>query len=240
MRKISKKQIWICLAAASLTLLGLLSGCGKKSSDIVKDIQDRGTVRVALCENSSLTQEKDLITKIAGALAVTPEYVKAADQTEAVNLVKEGSADIAVGMIPKSRGAEEGTALTVSYASNSYYVVTRRGDYSNSLAAYAGRNLSVSSDAKTFQIPSGSEGNMPVQTFFSSPQDTMNALKSGDTDGYVCHLDEAVRLAGSDDALQFQNLLAVEAEQYVMVIKKETGRFLGGINSVVDEAAKTK
>ena len=245
MKKSGTKSAWRCLVMGGLLAAGVLAGCSRGTGGAVKEIQSRGVFRAAVCDTSSLArgengsysgEEPELIKKIGDALSVETEYLPAADQAAAEAMVQDGTADVAVGMIQKSGGAGEGLALSVPYGSDSYYVMTRRGDYSNSPLAFAGRNLGVAPADTSILSGMGSGTDAPVTRVLASGGEAAAALKSGAIDGYVCRLEEAVRLSGADEALQFQNLLNVEKAEYVLAVREKEDTLLRGINTIISDA----
>lgn len=239
-----KKNRIIILTAASLSAV-LLSGCGSKKADAVSEITASGTLRVAVCtEGNSLTrkegddyigQEPLLAETIAGALGVKTEFLPAADREEAKALVGNSEADIAIGMIPATTSLDDTYDVSIPYSSGKFYVMTRRGDYSDCPAAFTGKTLGRAGEIDSSSL--GWTGSVQdVNTVsYSEGKQGLQALEDGTIDGYVCRLAEGLSLQKGNRRVQIQNLKNAPAEEYVVVMKSGNSKLKQGINAIIDQ-----
>lgn len=220
----------LCLCILYLCIL-VLAGCGRKEADCVERIQASGSFPVAVCHASE--EELALVEQIAQALGAQAESVEAESPEAARDLVAEGGADLAIGRIPDTLDPGEVCGMSVSYAQGKLYVLTRRGDYSNSPAAFAGRRLGVPQEMEglTGGWPTDTEG--PELVWYTQDDQGMKALAEGTIDGYVCRLDQGLKLLEGDSRIQMQNLKSVLPEQYVILARKGDAHLLQGINSII-------
>ena len=225
------------MTKTQVLLLGLvflalgLAGCGGQKADRVDQIQAAGTFPVALW--GATQEDLALMEEIAQGLGARAEPLEAESPEEAREMVADGRADFAIGRIPDTLDIGDVCGRSLSYAQGKLYVLTRRGDYSDCPAAFAGRSLGVPSELKglTGGWPSGVDG--PELVWYTREDQGMKALAEGTIDGYVCRLDQGLRLLKEDSRIQMQNLQAVAPEQYVILVRREDARLMQGINSII-------
>lgn len=229
------------LAAAVL----IASGCGKKTSASgVNAIRKAGKLVAAVrtTDNPLFVQngesysgtEAELVGQIASQLNVTAEYVPADSAEAAADILAQGKADIALGMIPAARTFKPEPARSQAYAQGPLFVLTRAGDYSDSPAAFKGRKLGIgpelADEASSF---AAKDSGISLVTLDGNA-DAAAALTAGTVDGYVCRKGEGLRLLAGPEKLQMQNLLNTKAEQYVILTKAENKSLIGGINALIE------
>lgn len=228
-------------AAAAVGIAGisafLLAGCGGSGKDAVKRIKKAGVVNIVVyrepdTETELGKRESELMETIASGLGVSPEYVKAEDMEEVQSLLLDGTADLAIGKIPDSTEISEKLETSDPYADSALYVVTRRGDYSDSPAAFSGRILAFTEELPetAFSWAGDVKDLTPVYIDETSVEAGLSQKK---IDGYVCTVTEAKELADEDGKIQYQNLIGVQSPQYVILTKKSDSSLLTGINTII-------
>lgn len=235
-------------AAAVVGIAGisaaLLTGCGGSGKDAVKRIKKAGVVNIAVyrepdAETTIGKRESELMETIASGLGVSPEYVKAESIEEVQNLLLDGTADFAIGGIPDATEISDKLERSDPYADSDLYVVTRRGDYSDSPAAFSGRTL-----AFTEELPEAAfswAGDVKDLTPVYIDETSVGAgLSQKKIDGYVCTVAEAKALSDLNGQIQYQNLIGVQSPGYVILTKKSDGSLLSGINTIIGMDAESQ
>lgn len=218
-----------------LLLIGVfafgLMGCAKKE-DPINRIKNAGELKVA-----SWKQDQDgtrLCSNIAESLGVSVSYVEVQDAKEALNMVEEKTADLAIGGIVTDQDLASDLSMSEPYIQEPWYVVTLRGDYSDSIAAFEGRILAVTHEVpdQAFRWTSeisdvdfvGVSGDMVEAAL------TQNALH-----GYLCLESEAVKLAAASDKIQVQNLIGGKPLTYGVVTRSEDSQLKAVIETEIEQ-----
>lgn len=228
-------------AAAAAGIAGmsaiLLAGCGRSGKDAVKRISKAGVVSVVIYQEPDTEtelgkREDELAATIASGLGVSLEYVKAESAEEVQSFLLDGTADLAIGGIPDTMEISDKLAMSDTYAYSDLYVVTRRGDYSDSPAAFSGRTL-----AFTEKLPESSvswAGDVEdLKPVYIDEASVAAGLSQEKIDGYVCAITEAKALADLNGDVQYQNLIGVQSPGYVILTKKSDSNLLAGINTII-------
>lgn len=240
-RKKENKKRAVAVIAGMLLGISALSGC-KGSSDAVSKIQAAGSLQVAVCtqNNPYITlengqaegEEAELVKAIATALGVEANFTPVNTVEEAKEMVETQEADLALGMITDQTDTKDTLALSNPYEEGRLYVLTQRGDYSDSPAAFADRSVGVVEQMEASSVSSFQNESQVYQ--YPSFEEAVRALKEGIVDGVLCHLDEGIQQL-SDASLQMQNVKNVSSESYVLVARKGETRLLSGINTIIGQ-----
>jgi ABC-type amino acid transport substrate-binding protein len=247
------KKKWfrnVCLGMGLLMAASFGAGCSRKSSgenDSLAEIRSAGTIKIALYSIGEKDTDADgnriydlkLADYIAKAIGVSAEYTEFADLDEISKKLESGEVSLALGRIPDYGSYGENITATSPYASEKLYMVTRRGDYSDSTAAFTGRTVGI-----TAKIPD--EGfqwlleHEDVNTGRIGISDVVRALDSGSIDGYLCTKEEADELAAETDHVQVQSFTGEDPLSYVMLVKSGGDRLLSGINTIISQGLPTE
>lgn len=241
MRKNKWRQILFLAAAAAL-----LSGCGSK--DTIKSVKKAGVLRVAVYGEESGTPvseaEEQMLNTLAEKLGASIDKLPAETPEEAASLIERGEADIAVGSLTEEASSGRQCAATAAYASEPVLVVTRRGDYSDCIAAFEGRGLGaqpqLSGTAETLEAD---QKERSIDTSIDE-EEAASRLKAGSMDGYICLRSTAEHLIETDgDVLQAQMLIAAEPQEYCALVPAKDRKFRQGVNQIIqmmDEPEETQ
>lgn len=239
------KGLALCLVSAMV-----LTACGSASGkDVISAVRKAGVLNVAIVtEDNPLTvtdgssytgTEPELVQKIADALKVKVNYIPSNTGTDATAMLSSGQADMAIGRIPDSMENPNKYGVSDSYASARLYVITATGDYSDSPAAFKGRTLGTlaESGASGNSWSAGVDG-LKVVTV-ASGEKAAASIREKTLDGYVCHLEEGLKLIQDNSAVQMQNFQNTRADSFVIMTRPDTA-FLAGINTIIRTAAGGK
>ncbi len=239
------KRKTICFLSGIMLSALLLGGCGGKKQTTIKRIQSAGVMNIAVCNADhkwkTLEQtEESLLNRVSAFLGAEGNVIFTDTPEEAFAKLSSGEADIAIGAITgetvMSSAESKSISASDSYLQSRIFVVTKRGDYSDCVAAFEDRSLAVSqelvNDQSSFALAGISTGKMT-----ETATDNISAsLLGGSVDGFICTRGEAEYLLSSaGGSLQAQVLTDQDPQQYVAVVSNGDSQFLSGINSVVSE-----
>ncbi len=209
----------------------------------VQAIRKAGVLRAAVPVESRLEEhpednltaaEKDLLQTIADQLGVEVEYAGAYEPQGTLAMVVNREANLAVGSltagsVPKNYAGK--VSGSQPYDTESLYVVTRKGDYSDSRAAFAGRVVrqSPSLSKAGFEVFSGEE-----QTVDScSAENAYGMLKDHYLEGWFCTKKEAAEILAMGKDVQGQLLSGEEGLAFVIITAPQSRDLLSGINQII-------
>lgn len=231
---------WKLLLAAGILLLGA-GGCSGKKADEVETIKTAGELRVAIVNTDSQYTslengipagvEPELSAYIAEALGVEVRY-QILEKAGALEAVKSGEADIAIGSIHNSGGMSDNYQISTPYAKGFFYAVTKRGDFVSSIGALeasvvgADRNLDEGTRSQLY----GAEG-ISISDY-TSVENAAKDIEDGTIRAYICYENQAKELL-KIPGLQVQNIINLEPEEFVIAAPKESQTLISGINSLI-------
>lgn len=219
-----KKRLLLLAGFVAVSIMG----CAKKE-DPLSRIQNAGELKVAVWKQGEA--EENLCSSVAEALGVSVSYVDAESAEEALNLVEEEQADLAIGGIVTDQEISKDLSMSKNYFQQPWYVVTLRGDYSDSLAAFEGRTLAVTNEVPDQAFRWTSE--ISNVNFVGISTDMVEtALVQNALHGYICLEKEAVTLAASSADVQAQNLTGGKVLAYSAVTRSADRR----LKAVIEEA----
>ncbi|KMW09491.1 transporter substrate-binding domain-containing protein [Enterocloster citroniae] len=239
MKKNHRWRFLAALLAAGMVLT--IGGCSGKKNDRVSQIRESGAFRVAIVNTDSrytgfrgetpVGIEPELCDMIAQALGVTTEY-QVMSRSQALQAVNEGQADIAVGCINATGRLDDEYQISTPYGKGFFYAVTKAGDYAMTVGALEDSLVGVDSgmDEETRAQLYQAKG-ISVQDY-ENLQDAAADIKDGTIRAYICYEAQAKELA-LDSELQVQNLMNLDAEEFVIVAGKESQTLISGIDIIV-------
>lgn len=208
-----------------------LMGCAKKE-DPLSRIQNAGELKAAVWKQGDA--EENLCSSVAEALGVSVSYVDAESADEAMNLVEEGQADLAIGGIVADQEISKDLSMSGTYLEQPWYVVTLRGDYSDSVAAFEGRTLAVTHEVPDQAFRWASE--ISNVEFVGISADMVEAgLSQNVLHGYICLEQEAVSMAAASADVQVQRLTGAKTLAYSAVTRTSDARLKAVIEEVIGQ-----
>ena len=214
-----------------------------RQSGGVQAIRRAGVLRAAVVAGSRIEEhpeerltekEAGLVRDIADQLGVEIEYVSAADAEDALVMVRDKNADLAVGSITAgsvSKTMASRVALSRAYDTQTLCAVTRRGDYSDSTKAFEGRKIFVSPSVKSagFEpFPEAKQGTDSV-----SVKDAYEMLGDHYLEGYICTAREAVEITAMGKDVQSQLMSGEDGLSFTMATASAGRELLTGINQII-------
>ena len=241
-----KKRLAVRTVLALVLVLafpGGITGCRKKQDNEIEAIRKAGVLQVAIVETGSrftrkegetvVGQEPDLAEYIADTLGVKPSY-QVCSREEVLQKLDQGEADIALGCINGTNSLAADYQISTPYARGNIYAVTKTGDYVLTTGAFEDSSLGVEKglDEETRSALYAAEG-IRI-TDFSSVQDAANAVKEESIRAYICH-EEQAKVLLADPALQVQNIVNLEPEEFVIAAPKSSQTLVNGINTLIQQ-----
>ena len=239
MKKNHRWRFRTALLTAGIVLT--VGGCSVKKDDQVNQIKESGVFRVAIVNTDSrytrfsgetpVGIEPELCDTIAQALGVTTDY-QVMSRSQALQAVNEGQADIAVGCINATGRLDDEYQISTPYGKGFFYAVTKAGDYAMTVGALEDSSVGVDFglDEETRSQLYQATG-ISVQDY-EDLRDAAAAIKAGTIRAYICYEAQAKELA-LDSELQVQNLMNLDAEEFVIVAGKESQTLINGIDIIV-------
>lgn len=232
MQKIKWKQILLLAGAAAM-----LSACG--GMDTVKTVKKAGVLRVAVYEEKNADSQNAkagdrLLEILSETLGADIEKAQAETPEEAASMVEDGEADIAIGSLTEEASSGRKCDATDSYAEEPVLLVTRRGDYSDCVAAFEGRTLGAQpSLAGEAEILTADQEEISVDSSVEA-EEAASKLKQGNLDGYICLRGTAEKLIEENgDLLQAQSLISAEPQEYCALVPAKDRKFRQGVNQMI-------
>ena len=232
--------IWTAAAAAALCMAGCSGGGEKKET--VSAVAD-GVLTVGIVNGGDIFASKEgdtysgiepmLVNALGDALDVTVEYVEVSGTQELLQLLDAGTVDAAVGRIAENDAYSQRYLSTRNYGKKGLYLVTRRNDYTVSLAGFSQMNVGI-----TQAVPSNLRVEIPGL-------EDVNVSEYPDTAGIpaglaeeviaaaVCTEREALGLLSED--VQVQELLGGPREAYVVLFPLGQEELAGYMNQVISQ-----
>lgn len=187
-----------------------ITGCKKKDSGLDR-IKNAGELKVAVYKQDAKSEE--LCSRVAQNLGVTVTYLQASSQTEALEQLSGDQADMVMGELVETQPLQDGLTMSDPYLLQNWYVVTARGDYSDSMTGFKDRIVALSDE-----VPDEGfrwSGDVTNVNFVGVQSDKVAAALEQDAlDGYVCLEDEAVRITDTSSDVQMQRLRGVDPVGY--------------------------
>ena len=223
----------------AVTILFRVHNAGKTGG--IQAIRRAGVLRVSVPSGSrteekpeSVLSEKEagLIRDIADQLGVETEFLAAADAEGALSMVRDGKAHLAVGSltagsVPEAMAGK--VALSRAYETQALCAVTRRGDYSDSTAAFRDRKVYLSPTAKRAGFEPFPNAEEPTDSVEISGAYEM--LGNHYLDSYLCTAAEAEKITALGKDIQSQLMPGEEGLNFVMAAADRA--LLDGVDQII-------
>lgn len=226
------KRLLLLAGFAAVSVMG----CAKKE-DPLSRIQNAGELKVAVWKQGEA--EEKLCSSVAQNLGVSVSYVEAENADEALSLVEEAQADLAIGGIVTDQEIGKDLSMSAAYLEQPWYVVTLRGDYSDSVAAFEGRILAVTHEVPDQAFRWTSEISN-VDFVGISTDMVAAALDQNALQGYICLEKEAVAQAESSADVQVQRLTGGTPLTYGAVTRSADHRLKAVIEDAIGQQESLK
>ena len=223
----------------AVTILIRVHNAGQ--TGVIQSIRREGVLRVSVPAGSqadenpeSVLSEKEagLVRDIADQLGAEVEFLAAADAEAALSMVRSGNAHLAVGSltagsVPEAMAGK--VALSRAYDTQALCAVTRRGDYSDSTAAFRDRRVYLSPAAKRAGFEPFPDTEEPTESVGISGAYEM--LGNHFLDSYLCTAAEAEMITALGKDIQSQLMPGEEGLNFVMAAADRV--LLDGIDQII-------
>ena len=216
-----------------------LSACGSK--DGTKAIKKSGILKVAVSKGGSGLLEKEgdaysgleaeLAKSIADQFSLQIEYIEAATPEEALKCLNDHTADMAIGSIEDNASLHSSYGITSPYARGQLYMVTARGNFSNSVASVTGEATGVSPELSSQSQLALSTLDQEQLKHYTSREQGLEAVEAGSIQAYFCYEGEAKEIIGAEDTFQAQSVCDAEPVSYVIVTDEANEELLDGMET---------
>lgn len=218
-----------------------IGGCSGKKDDQISQIKESGVFRVAIVNTDSrytsfsgetpVGIEPELCDMIADALEVTTDY-QVMSRSQALQAVSDGQADIAVGCMNATGRLADEYQVSTPYGKGFFYAVTKAGDYAMTVGALENSSVGVDSGLDEETRSQLYQASGISLRDYESIQDAAEDVKNGTIRAYICYENQAKELALNSE-LQVQNLMNLQAEEFVIVTGKDSQKLINGIDIMI-------
>lgn len=219
------KRIAILILAALL----LLSGCAEQTpAALLKS----GKLRAAI--TSELENSQEIAEYIAEKMNA-PLEISRTDRETALEMLANGSADIAVGGFSETNDPGLNFLMTLPVAENKVYIVCGGNLSATSIVDLTGRVCGASAELSESVLRGlltvAADGTLVCNNAKSAAE----MLAAGDIDAYVCFEDEALELLSGNKKLRCCIPADIEPERYSVLVQKNKTELFGAVNGIVGE-----
>lgn len=218
------KKLVLLVSATAL----LLTGCGAKEEALLPG----GRLRAAV--TSELDAPEETAGQIAQALGAFLE-ICSADRYTAMEMLSNGSADIAIGEFSESDDPGLSFLMTLPIAENGIYVICGGDLAVTSQADLAGKIVGASDRLPESILRSLASIAADQELVCGDAGTAAELLGSGDMNAYVCFEDEALELLAGNNELRSCIPADIPAERYGILVSKSRPELFGAVNGIVGE-----
>lgn len=218
----------IAMLAAVLLSAVMLSGCSVEDTSADK-VRKNGVVRIALEEGSELD---GLSQYIADSLGAAPELITA-DKAEALALIRNGEADVALGYYPESYNPGLEYCLTVPFHYKRTYAVvaadvfiTGSGDLSDKQLGCDGEMERDSINA--IKLLASEDG-----VYLIDADAAAQMLSEEGMYAYLCYEDTAFEMVSCDSSLRCYVIEDIAVQRYCAAVMRTNTQLCGEINTAI-------
>lgn len=218
------KRLALILFAAVL----LLSGCQAQEEPLL----DSGKLRAVV--TSELENSQEIAEYIANGLEVPLEMIRA-DRNTALDMLSNGSADIAIGSFSQSNDPGLDYRMTLPIAENKIYIVCGGDLTVTSQYELTGKIAGASAELPDRILRSLSNTVADGNLICDNAETAAGLLGSGDINAYVCFEDEALELISQNKELRCCIPADIDSERYSVLVLNSNTDLYSAVNSVIGE-----
>lgn len=214
---------------AALLAAMLLTSCSASNDRSADAVRQSGVLRIAVQESEQLCELSEFI---AESMGVKPEYIQT-DKDNALRMLDDGSADVAVGYFVKNDNPGLDYSMTIPFYSERVYAVCRSDEYHTALSELSGKLLGA--DSALFasverQIMFESANGV---LYCSAPDTAVEMLKNDELDAFLCLESKALELISESDGINCCIMTDIEPEEYCVVLSKSDTQLYGAVNGAI-------
>lgn len=223
-----------------------LTGCGNKTVDLLKQVQESGVLKVAIVANCEpyayedpagsgnyTGSEVELVRQLAEQIGVSLELLPLDKETLVEDFLAQG-AQMAIGRIADSDSVQYPRSLP--YGTGKLYVATPAGVYFPTLSCFADTKLGASTQlSDPFRVLVSGATTSGVE-YYKDTTVVVKGLLEGAISGYVCY-DEQAKTLMKDPQIQVQSLYETPSESYVIIASAGGNGLIEQANLVINGLA---
>jgi membrane-bound lytic murein transglycosylase MltF len=217
-----KKLVLLTVASALL-----MTGCGQKNEKIAKTDTVLNVAVLSGDDKYAYSSEGDLKgiePKLAKLVAETANLelnlITADNEEKLYSGVKDGSLDLAFGRLSETRDELKNFTVSRSYGKSGIYFLTKKYDYTDSLALYQAGNIGVMNTVKP-QIDEIAGIDKFTVDDYTVGGDLGRDIISGEIDIGLVNEREALSTIKNSEDFQVQEVLNGPMEYYVAIMKND-------------------
>lgn len=181
-------------------------------------------------------QEEQIIGSFVKRNGVKVNLIKTT-RDEVVNMILDGSADIAMGKIEKTESDKFKVNQSLIYANEEPYVVTSKGVNVFALKDLTDKKVAVITDTPVETLVKGKINTIASDVKQYKNIDTaVTQLLLYNIDAVVCYKSEAIKVVeANSENLQLNTLSDIDMLNYVGLVAKGNDALLTELNTVINE-----
>jgi ABC-type amino acid transport substrate-binding protein len=224
---------------AGLAAAVALTGCSQKT-DSFKMVQQAGTLRVLVAQNSGIYSrsaadgsgqegiEIEIAREIASDLGVALQTIPM-EKNALLGALSQGEGDLAIGRLPDNDSLRHNYAASIAYETGRLYAVTPRGVYFPTAGSLQNKTIGISDQlSEPALIATAGILGVTRLTYADTGAVEQN-LTTGAIAAYLCY-DEQAQPLSLLPALQVQNMIGFDSEQYVVAAAQGAQTLIAQVN----------
>lgn len=237
----------------------ILSGCGEEEVTYrtLKQIQEDGTINVAFstdqypfmnkdtdAEQNEIDKNNDQIYREEETLigdfvkrnGVKVNLIKTT-RSELVNLILDGSADVAFGKVEKNESDKFKVSQSLIFAKEEPYVITNKGVNIFSLQDFTNKKVAVISGTPLANLLKNDVSSSVSEIKqYKELNTALDQLLMYNIDAIVCYKSEATKIFNENsDVLTLNTISDGNSLEYIALTAKGNDALLEEINNVINE-----
>lgn len=215
------------LAAVLLSAV-MLSGCSVEDTSADR-VRERGTVRIALEEGSELD---GLSEYIADSLGAAPEIITA-DKAEALDLIRNDKADVAIGYYAESNNPGLDICLTVPFHYKKVYAVVLSDLFITGSGDLSDKQLGCDDTMEQESINAIKLLSTDEAIYRIEPVSAAEMLKAESLYAYLCYEDTAFEMVSGGSELRCYIIEDIQPQRYCAAVMRDNTQLCGEINTAI-------
>lgn len=219
------------IGSAILLALLLVSGCSAQTP-VMNRIQSSGTIRVAIASDQDAVLT-DVAQAVSDKMGVTPQYITV-DEDTALQLLSEGSADLAVGYYNTADSPGLDYLCTYSFHQEYVYAVCKE-ETGIILSTRDVKNMLIgASEQLSVRVTSELATISAEETLYCNNAELAGSmLTDGELDVYFCYFDEAEQLMSQGFRCYMPS--DIDIQSFCAVTLRRDKQFYSAVNGAVGE-----
>lgn len=240
------RKIWLRFLGPAVLAAALLAGCsGGGETENVENAAADGVLTVGILAGENIFSytdeagqlrgvEPQLMERLGESLGVSVEFDEAGSLDELLNWLDLGQADIALGRIAQRDEYNQKYQVSRNYAKKGIYLLTRKNDYTDTLAGLAETTVAVAPSISAELRVDIPYLDQVVMQEYGSVADAAKALEEETVSAVILTEREAMEEI-AQGSFQAQEMLNGPKESYVALMGSGQQELAASLNQVISQ-----